>query len=210
MSLVWRPTWPAWSGCARCNCSQWQSFQWTWLWCHLFEGQPDRHDLGVLGVTAASGRVCSVHDWNHSPGLQAYLIGMIWACYKYVQQLVVARSMTREYHVDPDTEVRKWTVLMRVCVHLSLPSPSLPPSYLRTSLVPLLQPVSLSLSLCLSLSLTHTHTHTHSFIHTHTHTHTHTHPHISCFCFQMLLPPRYEDAIKIQGNTQPPPPPYSQ
>ena len=43
------------------------------------------------------------------PGLQAYLIGMIWACYKYVQQLVVARSMTREYQVDPDTEVGLWT-----------------------------------------------------------------------------------------------------
>lgn len=62
--------------------------------------------------------------------LKAYLIGMIWACYKYVQQAVIARSMTREYQVDPDTE--------------------------------------------------------------------------------MLLPPRYEDAIKIEGATQPSPPPYTQ
>lgn len=63
--------------------------------------------------------------------VKAYLIGMIWACYKYVQQVVLARSVTREYQVDPDTE--------------------------------------------------------------------------------MLLPPRYEDAIKTQANAnQPPPPPYTQ
>lgn len=37
--------------------------------------------------------------------IKAYLIGMIWACYKYVQQVVVARSVTREYQVDPDTEM---------------------------------------------------------------------------------------------------------
>lgn len=60
----------------------------------------------------------------------AYLIGMVWACYKYVQQLAVARTMTREYRVDPDSE--------------------------------------------------------------------------------MLLPPRYEDAIKPENSVQPPPPPYTQ
>lgn len=60
----------------------------------------------------------------------AYLIGMIWACYKYVQHSAVARTMTREYRVDPDTE--------------------------------------------------------------------------------MLLPPRYEDAIKPENSVQPPPPPYTQ
>lgn len=60
----------------------------------------------------------------------AYLIGMIWACYKYVQQSAVVRTLTREYRVDPDTE--------------------------------------------------------------------------------MLLPPRYEDAIKPENSVQPPPPPYTQ
>ncbi|KAL8590216.1 hypothetical protein ACOMHN_010411 [Nucella lapillus] len=61
----------------------------------------------------------------------AYLIGMIWACYKYVQQSAMARTLTREYRVDPDTE--------------------------------------------------------------------------------MLLPPRYEDAIKPENSVQPPPPPpYTQ
>lgn len=63
--------------------------------------------------------------------VKAYLIGMIWSCYKYVQQVAVDRANIREYRVDPDTE--------------------------------------------------------------------------------MLLPPRYEDAIKTQSNTtEPPPPPYIQ
>lgn len=63
--------------------------------------------------------------------VKAYIIGMIWSCYKYVQHVAYARTTTREYRVDPDTE--------------------------------------------------------------------------------MLLPPRYEDAIKTEGNTtQPPPPPYCQ
>ncbi|KAJ8305268.1 hypothetical protein KUTeg_015813 [Tegillarca granosa] len=61
--------------------------------------------------------------------LKAYLIGVVWACYKYLQLRNLNRSVVREYTVDPDTE--------------------------------------------------------------------------------MLLPPKYEDAIKAPVDSSPPPPPYT-
>ncbi|KAK3777564.1 hypothetical protein RRG08_021684 [Elysia crispata] len=36
--------------------------------------------------------------------IQAYLIGMVWSCYKYIQLHVASRSVVREYSVDPDIE----------------------------------------------------------------------------------------------------------
>ncbi|XP_069126010.1 lysosomal-associated transmembrane protein 4A-like isoform X2 [Argopecten irradians] len=37
--------------------------------------------------------------------LKAYLISMVWACYKYLQLRLVHRSSVREYTIDPDTEM---------------------------------------------------------------------------------------------------------
>ncbi|XP_033737490.1 lysosomal-associated transmembrane protein 4A-like isoform X1 [Pecten maximus] len=37
--------------------------------------------------------------------LKAYMISMVWACYKYLQMRLVHRSSVREYSIDPDTEV---------------------------------------------------------------------------------------------------------
>lgn len=37
--------------------------------------------------------------------LKAYLIGMVWACYRYLQMKVQNNAEIREYHVDPDTEM---------------------------------------------------------------------------------------------------------
>lgn len=61
--------------------------------------------------------------------VKAYLIQMVWSCYKYLQLRNANRSVVREYTVDPDSE--------------------------------------------------------------------------------MLLPPKYEEAIKVQAATGPPPPPYT-
>ena len=36
---------------------------------------------------------------------QAYLLGMVWSCYKYLQFNILRHSQVREYTVDPDTEV---------------------------------------------------------------------------------------------------------
>lgn len=36
---------------------------------------------------------------------KAYLIGVIWACYKFLQLNLVNRDTVREYTVDPDSEV---------------------------------------------------------------------------------------------------------
>lgn len=38
--------------------------------------------------------------------IKAYLIGVIWACYKYLQMSLVNRDVVREYTVDPDSEVQ--------------------------------------------------------------------------------------------------------
>ena len=83
--LVCKHTWSAWSGCATCNCSVRWSLQCTLpsVWCcsSRFAGPPDRHDLGVLGGTAASGRVCSgLRLGSDVTGVKAYLTGMIWVC----------------------------------------------------------------------------------------------------------------------------------
>ena len=37
--------------------------------------------------------------------LQAYLINMVWMCYKYLQLRNLSRSVVRQYTYDPDTEV---------------------------------------------------------------------------------------------------------
>ncbi|CAG5115992.1 unnamed protein product [Candidula unifasciata] len=37
--------------------------------------------------------------------VKAYLMGMVWSCYKYIQMHVASRSVVREYSVDPDSEM---------------------------------------------------------------------------------------------------------
>ncbi|XP_059149421.1 lysosomal-associated transmembrane protein 4A-like [Physella acuta] len=59
--------------------------------------------------------------------VKAYLIGMVWSCYKYIQYHVASRSVVREYSVDPDTEM-----LLPPCYEEAIKVPSTypqPPAY---------------------------------------------------------------------------------
>uniref|UniRef100_A0A2C9LAI2 Lysosomal-associated transmembrane protein 4A n=1 Tax=Biomphalaria glabrata TaxID=6526 RepID=A0A2C9LAI2_BIOGL len=59
--------------------------------------------------------------------IKAYLIGMVWSCYKFIQLHVASRSVVREYAVDPDTEM-----LLPPCYEEAIKVPSnypQPPAY---------------------------------------------------------------------------------
>jgi len=62
---------------------------------------------------------------------KAYIMGMVWSCYRYIQLHVAARSVVREFRVDPDSEM-----LLPPCyedaIKISSETPQ-PPAYTASS-----------------------------------------------------------------------------
>merc|ERR1719483_1869650 len=55
---------------------------------------------------------------------KAYLMGMVWSCYRYIQIYVESRNVVREYSVDPDTEMLlppRYEDAIKVPSHMGLP-----------------------------------------------------------------------------------------
>jgi len=56
--------------------------------------------------------------------VKAYLMGMVWSCYRYIQLHVASRSQVREYSVDPDSEMLlppKYEDAIKMPMHVALP-----------------------------------------------------------------------------------------
>ncbi|GFR94949.1 lysosomal-associated transmembrane protein 4A [Elysia marginata] len=60
--------------------------------------------------------------------IQAYLINMVWHCYKYIQMHVASRSVVREYSVDPDIEQMLLPPRYEDAIKVSASGPA-PPAY---------------------------------------------------------------------------------
>lgn len=62
--------------------------------------------------------------------LKAYLIGMVWACYKYLQLVNANRNVVREYRVDPDSEM---LLPPKYEDAIKIPVDQLPPPYTNSA-----------------------------------------------------------------------------
>jgi len=63
--------------------------------------------------------------------IKAYIMGMVYSCYRYIQLYVAARSVVREFRVDPDSEM-----LLPPCYEDAIKIPSdipQPPAYTAAS-----------------------------------------------------------------------------
>ncbi|XP_046571730.1 lysosomal-associated transmembrane protein 4A-like isoform X1 [Haliotis rubra] len=60
--------------------------------------------------------------------VKAYLIGVVWACYKYLQMRHASRNMVREYNVDPDTEQMLLPPKYEDAIKMPM-DPNMPPPY---------------------------------------------------------------------------------
>ncbi|KAL5016734.1 hypothetical protein ScPMuIL_006323 [Solemya velum] len=60
--------------------------------------------LGCLTVVGYFSYAPNVKMWLRGQCM-AYFIGVVWSCYKFLQQVVANHGNVREFTVDPDTEV---------------------------------------------------------------------------------------------------------